>query len=406
MLKVIVLSRLNDKDFWQERFNESYSGPVDLRLQEEFPHGQTFDLIILDLSGTQSSAFSIQPKDVLSSLTPLLTNRKFFIATDKKDADLAIEAIKLGADGFLVKPFTKNELKISLDRLQESARQQAPVQQKKARVISLLSYKGGTGVSTACVNLAHTISTLYQKKTLVIDAAGFSNHSTVLLNVVPKCTLVDICKPDTQIDEYFLESAVRMVSPTLSIIGGPLRVEDVGLLNIKSIEAMMQIALNQYDYILIDTSTHLLDELTMFFIQKADDLLLLTTFDLLAVKDNRFYIQALKEFGIEENKIKPIINRQDWFVGSLEPELIQKQINHPIYYSLPNDWELCVEASNYGRPILEFAPTSQLAMAYRLLAGKLTGLDIGMQASTDKEEIDINQSDGKAGKKKKILNWF
>ncbi len=408
MLRVVILTRQNDKEYWQERFAESYSGPIDIKLQEEFPSTNNFDLIILDLSSTQQqSAFTIQPKDILASLSQLLVNKKFIITTDKKDVDLAIEAIKLGAIGFLVKPINKAELKATLDRLQqETTKQSGAPQKNKAKVITMYSYKGGTGVSTACANLGYTIATLFQKKTLIIDAAGFSNHATVLLNVVPKCTLGDVSTAEGQIDEHYLANAVRQVSPTLGVIGGLLKIEDVTNVNVTQINNLVRVASNIYDYILIDTSTHALDELTMSLTQMADEIILLTTFDLLAIKDNRFYVQALKEIGIEESKIKAVINRQDWFVGSLEPELIQKQMNHPIFHALPNDWELCVEAANYGRPIIEFAPNSQLATAYRILAGKITGLDVSEPTPGAEGASDEGADKDKTGKKKGILNWF
>ncbi len=403
MLKVIVLSRLNDQSFWEEQFSTANAGPVDVSIREDIPVGQNYDLIIVDFSATQASAFSVAPKDILSSLGPQLEGKNFIIVTDKKDADLAIEAITIGAMGFLIKPFKENEFKTTVTRLQNTVKQQAQVAQiapkKQCKVITLLSYKGGTGVSTTAVNLAHAIST-FEKRTLIIDAAGFSNHATVLLNVIPKCTIADVCKQD-KLDEVYLENAVRPVNPFLSIIGGLVRTEDINSISISALNNMLRIAKEQYDYIIIDTSTHLLDEITMFFIQQANDLLLLTTFDLLAVKDNRFYIQTLKEIGIDSEKIKAVINRQNWFVGSLEPELIQKQINHPIYHALPNDWELCVEAANYGRPILEFSPDSQLAMSYKILAAKVTNTEVPEEA-----EEEEHQKPAKGEKKKGILNWF
>ena len=220
--------------------------------------------------------------------------------------------------------------------------------------------------------------------------------------------MAEISKQTDQLDELYLSNAVRTYSSNLSVIGGVVRVEDLSQLNISSFNKLIEVANQMYDYIVVDTATHSLDEMTMFFVQKAHHLVLVSTFDLLAIKDNRFYIQTLKQIGTEESKIKVVINRQDWYIGSLEPEVIQKQINHPIYYALPNDWELCVEAANYGKPILEFAPNSPLSMSYKILAGKLTGLDILGQTSFrgDEEVEDTTQKELKTEKKKGILNWF
>lgn len=398
MLKVSVITQQNESQYWQETFSNVWEGPLEISLQKDYEVKPDADLVILDFSGAQANAH-----DILSDFTPNLVGKHFLIVSDKKDADLAIEGIRLGAIGFLVKPFKRSELISSLDRLHTAPVGKMPTK-RNAKVITFLSYKGGTGVSTACANLGYTLSHIYNRKTLIIDAAGFSNHITVLLNVIPKCTLADICKQGKNLDESYLANAVSTIGKNLGIIGGLTKTSDYNEVNIPCLEHLLEIAGEVYDYILIDTSTHLLDEISMFFIQKATDLLLLTTFDLLAIRDNRFYIQTLKDLGIAEHRIKPIINRQDWYIGSLEPELIQKQINHTIFHGLPNDWQLCVEAANYGRPVLEVSPNSQLATSFKILASKFTKSDIpeGQEAQTKETVV----SDEVKGKKKGILNWF
>lgn len=393
MFKVTVVTQLSDPHFWEETFSNVWEGQVDISLQKDFVENKTADLIIFDFSGWQGSCHNF-----LNDIAPSLVGKHFLIVSDKKDADLAIEGIKLGAIGFLVKPFKRSEFISTLDRLHSSPGGQIP-SKRSARIITVLSYKGGTGVSTATVNLGYALSQIYQKKTLIIDASGFSNHVTVLFNVIPKCTLSDICKQGQNLDEHYLTNAVSSVNKNLGIIGGLLKLSDVSDINTQSLEHMLEIATEAYDYILVDTGTHVLDEITMFFIQKAADLILMTTFDLLAIRDNRFYIQTLKELGILEHKIKPVINRQDWYIGSLEPELVQKQLNHDIFHALPNDWQLCVEAANYGRPILEFAPNAHLSTSYKILAGKLSKSDIPEQS----EAKEIQES---KKQKKSIFNWF
>lgn len=400
MLKVtIITQQVNEGQYWQETFSNAWTGPLELSLQREFEIKKEADLIVIDFSGLDSKGH-----EMLTDFASALAGKHFLIVSDQKDVDLAMDAIKYGAIGFLVKPFKRSELLVSLERLRNSPAGNTTVQ-RSAKVITMLSYKGGTGVSTGVVNLAYALSHVCQKKTLVIDAAGFSNHVTVLLNVIPKCTIADICRQGESLDEQYLNSAVSNVGKNLSIIGGLIKPSDFNDINMNTLQQLIDIASENYDFILIDTSAHSLDEMTMFFINKATDLLLLTTFDLLAIRDNRFYIQTLKELGISEHKIKPIINRQNWYIGSLEPELVQKQINHNIFHSLPNDWQLCVESSNYGRPVLELAPDSQLSTSYKILASKFVKGETTDQ-SLELPTKEATQQEEKKQKKKGLLNWF
>lgn len=395
MLKVAVISQQqNDTKYWQELFSGVWEGPVEISVQNNYQIKKDVSLVIVDFSGIKSGA-----NGLLTEISPNLVGKHFLMVSDAKDADLAIEGIKLGAIGFLVKPFKRFELISCLDRLHT-----APVGRlattRKAKIVTLLSYKGGTGVSTVTANLGYTLSHVYQKKTLIIDGAGFSNHITVLLNAMPKCTLADVCKQGMGLDEGYLTNAVTMMGKNLAIIGGLIKTTDMAEVNTMALERLIEIATEIYDFILVDTSTHMLDETTLFFIQKSSELLLLTTFDLLAIRDNRFYIQALKELGVPEYKIKAVINRQDWYIGSLEPQLVQKQINHNIYHTLPNDWNLCVEAANYGRPFLEVSPNAALSTSLKILAGKLSKMDVPEQ-TPEQEQKETNASGEEKDKKEK-----
>lgn len=395
MLKVLIITQTNDSKYWQDTFSNVWDGQIDVALQSTFEIKKDIDLIILDFSESKTSGI-----DALIEISPTLVGKHFLIVSDKKDADLAIEGIRLGAMGFLVKPFKRFELISALDKMHTSAGGHLPTK-RKGKIITTTSYKGGTGVSTVVANLSYIISQVYQKKTLIVDAAGFSNHVSVLLNTIPKCTLVDVCKQGKSLDEEYLNTAITKISKNLGIIGGLTKTSDFNEINQEGLEHFIEIATETYDFIIVDIPSHVLDEISMFFIQKANDLLIMTTFDLLTIKDNRFYIQTLKEFGVSEHKIKPIINRQDWYIGSLEPELVQKQLNHTIFHALPNDWNLCVEASNYGRPILEVSPNTQLTTSYKILAGKISKSDIPEQAEQMTKDVPVTKE-----KKKGILNWF
>lgn len=393
MLKVIVLSSPTEVDFWRGKF-APLGELIELKFVTEIPKNQKYDLIVIDFSGQPNA------KDILQSISSNFIGKHIVVASDSKDADLAIESIKLGAIGFLVKPFQEAEFKPTFLKIEELAKKKNESGERSGKIITVFSYKGGTGVSTAAVNIGFALGNIFGKKTLLIDGAGFSNHLTVLLNSPPKCTLADLSQ-QANLDENYLNHAIKMITPTLGIVGGLMKTEDIGIVRIDSVKKLLEVASEMFDYIVIDTAPHSVDEMNMTFLTSADEIVLMTTFDLLSVKDTRFFIQALKDMGIESEKIKPIINRQDWFIGSLEPEIVHKQLNHSVYHALPNDWNLCVESLNYGRPILDFAPDSQLAMSYKLLASNLAGLQIPTSVKKNSENIDLKNQQNKS-----LFGWF
>ena len=396
MLKVVILVKeatAEDQQSWEQTFSDVWEGPVEITFQDTYSRSEAADLIVIDFTKWTSGT-----KEFLASLSSELSGKNFIIFSGEKDLELAVDAIKLGCISFLFKPLKRVDLLSTLGRLtsligKKDTSTSDTSQTKSAKIITISSYKGGTGVTTAAVNLAYALSNNFQKKTLIIDACAYANHVSLLLNTIPKCNLIDLCKQGKNLDVDYFNHAVANVNKTLGIIGGLIQKVDSSEANFAILKHINHVASSLYDYIIIDTAARVVDEITMFFIKHADMILLLTTLDILSVKDMQFYMQALVELGIPENKLKPVINRVDLYKGNVETETFQKQINRPIFHTIPNDWETCVNASVEARPLQVIAPNSKIASSYKLLAEKIINMDSNLPV------VEIEA-------KKGLLSWL
>ncbi len=398
MLKVIVVTKEateEDQKYWEETFSDVWEGPVEIVFQDTVSRNQDVDLIILDFTKWESGT-----KEFLLSLSPEIIGKNCIIFSTEKDLDIAADALKIGCLSFLLKPLKRVDLLSSLGRLTSLIGKKDPtpstpvISRKTAKVITVTSYKGGTGVSTTTVNLAYALSTTFQKKTLIIDACAYANHISILLNVMPKCSIIDLCKQGKNVDESYLNHAVTFANKNLGVIGGLIHHKaDPVDTNITILRHLYKIASAQFDYILIDTAARVIDEITMFFIRQADALLVLTTMDILSIKDIKFYIQALVELGISGAKIKPIVTRVDSYRGNVEPETFQKQLNKSIFHTIPNDTEACMNATVEARPIQIIAPRSKIAASFKSLAEKIINMD------SEEPPLEISS-------KKGLLSWL
>ncbi len=355
---------------------------------------KTFDAILLDLSLPDSHGIK-----TIESLRIVAPSIPVIVMTGLSDETIGLNAVQKGAQDYLVKGKVDafrlvSSITFSIER-QKSFVEKDKVERPKAQIITLTSYKGGTGVSSIAVNLAYTLATIVKKKVLLIDAAGFANHISILLNLRPKCNLADICKQGKELDKQFLDTAFSTLGDNLSIICGLLKTSDFYDINPSLIKSLLEIVSYEFDFIIIDTKAGLLDELNMLAIQQADMLFIVSTTELLAMRDTKFYISALQEFGIPEEKIKFILNRDDLDVGILDKKLAQKKIDIPIYSSLPNDWQLSVKASNYGKPILDVDPKSKLGLAYKNFAAKVANVNlVSFKQDSSKPEEEKEKKKG------------
>ena len=97
MLKVTIVTQENSEKYWKETFSDVWEGPVEISIQTdsktigEPASIKETDLVILEFSGNHENSHN-----TLNAIAPNLVGKHFLIVSDTKDADIAIEGIKLG----------------------------------------------------------------------------------------------------------------------------------------------------------------------------------------------------------------------------------------------------------------------------------------------------------------------
>jgi Flp pilus assembly CpaE family ATPase len=104
-----------------------------------------------------------------------------------------------------------------------------------------------------------------------------------------------------------------------------------------------------YDFVLIDCQTGL-DELTLATASCCDELFLVATPEVTALRDLARYLDKLQEFQVAPEKLKVVINQ--WSPNrSITIPQIEKAIQHPVALTLPSDHASLTRALETGQPI-------------------------------------------------------
>jgi len=283
---------------------------------------------------------------------------------------LLLEAMRSGVQDFLGKPVQPESLKDLLLRIsQDQNLKEFPSQDK---LIIVMGAKGGVGTTTVAVNLGVQLATFARKRSVLLDFARPLGNVHLLLDLHPRFGIRDAVDSLDRLDSHFLAGLLTHHKTKLEILGGTTQPEEWQSIDVNVLDRVVNVTQNAFDVVLVDMGSQFSVEWATI-LRMARMILLVAEANVPSLWTLERRLLALKGFGISQDRARIIINR--WHKGDDEVlKSIQKDINRPIFASLPNDFRKASQAVNLGTPILE-NHNNVLSSRYRQIAGQLVGID-------------------------------
>jgi pilus assembly protein CpaE len=283
---------------------------------------------------------------------------------------LLLEAMRSGVQDFLGKPVQPESLKDLLLRIsQDQNIKEFPSQDK---LIVIMGAKGGVGTTTVAVNLGVQLATFARKRTVLLDFARPLGNVHLLLDLHPKFGVRDAVDSLDRLDSHFLAGLLTHHKTKLEVLGGATQPEEWQSIDVGVLDRLVNVTQNAFDVVLLDMGAQFSTE-WVTILRMARMILIVAEANVPSLWTLERRLLALKGFGIPQDRARIIINR--WHKGDDEVlKSIQKDINRPIFASLPNDFRKASQAVNLGTPILE-NHNNVLSSRYRQIAGQLVGID-------------------------------
>ncbi|OEF98625.1 MinD/ParA family protein [Desulfuribacillus alkaliarsenatis] len=252
---------------------------------------------------------------------------------------------------------------------------------KKARVITVTSGKGGVGKSNFTLNFALCLKEL-GKKVVILDAdLGLANID-VLLGVSTKLNLANIIYEDKTIWDVMYKSEYG-----IDIVSGGSGINDLLNLEERQLQHFFtQIeSLNQYaDFVIIDTGAGLSKETTRFIIS-ADEVILVTTPEPTSITDAYAIIKMVHSISTDINYrliINRVANEQEGKSTADKLQLVTKRflnIDLSLLGNLPDDKNV-QKAVKRQKPFYLTYPNTEASLAIKDIANIF--LDIKVEKET------------------------
>ena len=364
--------------------------------------------VVMELAEAHSLVSQAPPDVILVDLTNRELDGGLFIQAMSMDEDqpyvlfalheklnhqIILESVRQGAKEFIHYPQDQTALNEALKRMHsfisrvsgpQSATNQViaeAVQRTKdssqCKIITVFGCKGGVGASTIAVNLAHELKALTKEPVLLFDMDQVFNNTAVMLNLKPNHSLGDLTRSAiSDIEDSILKKIMVQHESGLDLLVASKSVlDDNDMISPDLLDRTLDFIKSNYTYAVVDIPTHVLDAYHQFFVEKSEEVFLVSSLDIPGLYRSRQYLDLATQF-LDESKLKLILNRWNLKAAvGMTNKSLEEEFRYPVFMRLMNDWDLNVECNSLGKVFSKLNPNAELVKNVQQLAKYAAGID-------------------------------
>ena len=285
-------------------------------------------------------------------------------------------ALATGTRGIISPVATDEELRANLSRALQSARGRAgaavaaTAEASRARVITVVSPKGGSGKTIVSANLAVGLAARAAGSVVLLDLDLQFGDVSYALGLSPQHTISDAVSVLDDLDATTLKVFLSRHRSGLYALCAPNEPAAGDAIPMTAVTAVIKLIASQFGYVVIDTPAGL-GELTLTALDLSTDVILLTDMDVPSVRDLRKALDALDMLGMKAPTRHLVLNRADSKVG-LTKAGIAAAAGAAVDIEIPSSRDVPISL-NEGRPLLSDNPRSPVARHIAELVERIAG---------------------------------
>ncbi|MBM3810512.1 MAG: hypothetical protein FJW20_02635 [Acidimicrobiia bacterium] len=379
----IALMVASNDDHFREMIRENLVNVPNSKLVAEYPEVSSNlyirvlqDLerhpeagLVLDLASDPDGGFKSLEK--VKQAVPDL----YVIASNyHADGETVINAVRAGANDFMVQPVKRLEFRDAMARLEKAPKRAGTTSSRLGKVYTFLGAKGGVGTTTLAVNFA---SVLAQRKQncVLMDLDWTACDTAMQLGASAQYTLLEVGENLSRMDQALFEGFVLRDPLGFFLVGPPESLEQHGRFSEPMLRDFGNFLVEKYDWVVIDAGRNILDEVVMGALQISTMIFMVLDQEFASIRNAQRYMAHLMRMGFQQDQIKILINhylkKPSAQYASLEQ--IQQTLNQPVFFGIPPS-PAVVAAINKGRPfVADRQAAPELDRVFRSFVDKATG---------------------------------
>jgi len=182
---------------------------------------------------------------------------------------------------------------------------------------------------------------------------------SALLHVENHLTSIDdLTQQGDQVEPEFLDEVMATGPEGVRLLLAPSSPEFADLVTAGNLRSILREIGKAYDYIVVDSAAHL-EERTLEAIELADQIILVTGFNVTAVKNTKITLRLFEAMGVEREKMVVVLNQTRPKVAFAADE-VERILRSRILAQLPYEPRVD-EAVDTGKPLILAEPKSDLS---------------------------------------------
>jgi pilus assembly protein CpaE len=253
----------------------------------------------------------------------------------------------------------------------------------RARVVTVISPKGGSGKTMVSINLAVGLAARSEGNAVLLDLDLQFGDASYALGLKPKHTFSDAVSTLDQLDITTLKVFLTRHTSGLHVLCAPDDPVAGDVIPASAITTVIGLIASQFAYVVIDTPAGL-PEHTLSALEKSTDIVAVSDTDTSSVRNLRKALDALDLLGMRAPTRYFVLNRAGGG-GALDKSRIATAARSPIDLEIP-DSRYVPLSMNEGRPLLLEHPrlpvTRRLTELVELIANAPARTQIGRGGSS------------------------
>ncbi|MSP54080.1 MAG: CobQ/CobB/MinD/ParA nucleotide binding domain-containing protein [Myxococcales bacterium] len=280
------------------------------------------------------------------------------------DADRTRAAMRAGYDAYVVLPDGRDLLR---QAVHDSMFSDAP-KDDAGELITVWGAKGGVGATFVAVNLAAELSPV--QRVCVLDMDVSMGDVAAMLNLYPRAGIKEVFKNLARLDERMLRRQMTIHPSMIHVLAQPKALEDRAEPSKDSVIKLLTTVAKSYHYVFLDSGSRV-DEAAVTAATLAKRVLLVSTPDVLSVKNAWRRLQLLQRLGVDQHRISLVLNRVDHKHPLLTISDIEQNLGRKVDVTLSED-RVAGRAVNDGKLLREYDRHSQIARDFEAMTGLIT----------------------------------